>query len=142
MEPAGDLPTHRIRLRGPWEFEWLKAPAGLTDDRRNGRLALPSTWRGAFGPLAGTVRLSRRFGSPADPDPTDRVWLELSVPHAEASAMLNGDWLGTFPPGTARLDVTGRLAPHNRLDLDLSTDEPALPDASLPEVALLFEPSV
>lgn len=139
MPPADHPATHRIRLRGPWEFEWLKAPAGLAADRRTGGLKLPMTWQEAFGSLAGTVRLSRRFGSPEDPDLTDRIWLEIAIPHAEAAALLNGEWLGTLAPGTARFDVSGRLADRNRLDLDLRIDDAAPPNAPLPEVALLFE---
>lgn len=133
------MATHRIRLRGLWGFEWVTAPPALPSDRRVGRLALPTTWREGLGPHAGTVRLSRRFGRPPEPDSSDRVWLEIRCRGVHVTAVLNGDQIGASTEGALRVEVTGRLAARNRLDLDLSSDEPSGPDAPLPEVALAFE---
>lgn len=140
-EPPEDLAPHRIRLRGPWEYEWVKPPSGLAHDELSGAIRLPASWGDAFGRLRGTVRLSRRFGMPAEPDPADRVWLEVASP-AGVSVVFGGDWLGTVAPGSARLEVTGRLAHRNRLDIELSVDDPIARDRPLVEVALLFEPTV
>jgi len=138
-EPSDDIAPHRIRLRGPWDFEWIKPPAGLPRDETCGEIRLPISWADAFDGRLGTVRLSRRFGSPADPDPADRVWLDVASP-AGVSVVLNGDWLGTFAPGAARIDITGRLSHRNRLDLDLSVEDPIAGDVALVETALLFDP--
>lgn len=139
-EPPDDLAPHRIRLRGPWDYEWIKPPSGIPRDELCGEVRLPSSWADAFGRHLGTVRLSRRLGSPAEPDPTDRVWLEIASP-AVMSVVLNGEWLGTVAPGAARLEATGRLLHRNRLDVDLTADGPIDGDRLLVEVALVFEPT-
>lgn len=141
MPSYGGPDAHRIRLRGPWEFEWLKAPAGLPEDRRTGRLTLPATWAEAFGFAPGTVRLYRRFGRPAEPDPDERAWLEIAAPEGVLSASLNGDWLGTLAAGVVRFDVTDRLAWRNRLDLEVTTEEAPASPGPVVTVALVFEPT-
>jgi hypothetical protein len=131
-------PDHRIRLRGPWEFEWLKSSSGMANALREGCLELPAIWREEFGDALGTVRLSRRFGRPSGAQEPERVWLEIAS-ECEVTASLNGEWLGTFAAGAVRFDVTRRLSWRNRLDLDLTRDEPATLGAPLAEVALVIE---
>ena len=135
---ADDSPVHRIRLRGPWQFEWIECPSPASP--RSGTLDFPMTRDQAFGTAAGTVRLTRAFGRPADPDPSEAVRLEATSAYS-GIAIFNGDRLGEFTPGTVRFDVTGRLAFRNRLDLELRLEESAAPEAPLVEVALVFEPN-
>ena len=141
MPPSPGLPRgHRIRLRGPWEFCWVK-PAGRRDQPA-GEIRLPSRWKDAFGDARGTVRLSRKFNGPTGIEPGDRIWLEVAA-GGEAGVLLNGDWLGHVGPGViARFDVSNRIALHNRTELDLSREEAAASEVPIAEVALVIEPAV
>jgi hypothetical protein len=106
---------HRIRLRGPWEYE----TAGAAPAR--GKLPLP-------GPLAGTplashpgpVRLSRRFGYPGRIDPDERVWLLIEGLSVPATVELNGADLGQA--GSDGFDVTARLLPRNEVAVTLTVE--------------------
>jgi hypothetical protein len=100
---------HRIRLRGPWEYDAGEA---------HGKLALP-----AATPLAGAVRFSRRFGYPGRIDGDERVWLVLDGLAGPATVALNGTELGSAR-GDAEFDVTSRLQPRNEVAVTLS-DLPA-----------------
>jgi hypothetical protein len=113
---------HRIRLRGPWEFETTE---------RSGRLALPAPLADVC-PSAGEVRLRRRFGRPGRLDPGEVVWLFVEAPAAPLAVWLNGDRLGDCS-ADAEWDVTGRLDERNEL-LVVTTSTGAPPWA---EVGLL-----
>jgi hypothetical protein len=92
---------HRIRLRGPWEYQTAAA---------RGRLVLPAP----LAELDGMVRLCRRFGYPGQIDADERVWLVVERAARPLAATLNGEWLGDCE-GDAQWDVTRRLAPRNEL---------------------------
>lgn len=100
---------HRIRLRGPWEYE----AAGST-----GRVTLPVAL--ADTPLAshaGNVTLRRRFGYPGRIDPAERVWLVVEGPANPLALALNGEPLGECG-ADAEWDVTGRLNARNELRIE------------------------
>ncbi len=130
-DPESEAAGHRIRLRGPWEYERLGPSAGGVS--ASGRAVVPVT-RTEFGGSAGQVRFLRKFGRPASLGPQDRIWLELAADCA-VSASLNGLLLATFGPGRLSCDVTERLASRNRLTLELTLadaeDAQPLAEASL-----------
>jgi hypothetical protein len=103
---------HRIRLRGPWEYEAVgAAPA-------RGRLSLPGALAGT--PLAehaGPVRFTRRFGYPGRIDADERVWLLIEGLDSAATVRLNGADLGAATPDG--FDITSLLAARNELTIEL-----------------------
>ena len=128
-EPVPD--GHRIRLRGPWEYERLGSA-------ESGRVVFPSTWA-AFGGPAGTVRFTRRFGRPAGLT-DERIWLELTA-DGEVLVSLNGRPLGLFGRAMSSVDVTDGLALRNRLVLDLQPESDADADGTpIVEASLLIRP--
>jgi hypothetical protein len=107
---------HRIRLRGPWECEPLTGdpppPAR--------RMTLPCRWAdGGLADYAGRVRFRRRFGSPTNLDPGERVWLTFGGVEGNWTASLNGVVLGDGP----EFEVTSLLQPRNELIVEI--DGPA-----------------
>jgi hypothetical protein len=107
---------HRIRLRGPWDYE-ESGGAG------RGKLSLPAPLADHTGP----VRLSRRFGYPGRIDAGERVWLVLEGLAAPVTVVLNGAALGTAS-GDASFDVTALLKPRNELVVDWPGDAgPGMP---------------
>jgi hypothetical protein len=71
--------------------------------------------------FAGEVCLSRKFGYPGQIDSFERVWLTFAAIDGKASISLNGSTLGTAS-GPCEFDVTGRLKPHNRLEVLLMAE--------------------
>jgi hypothetical protein len=119
---------HRIRLRTPWECEplaWLpsQSEAALPP---SGRTAMPGRWanQGLAG-FAGRVRHRRHFGSPANLDADERVWLTFGGIADQADVVLNETCLGRNVRSNAEFDVTALLMPRNVLtvDVECSTDE-------------------
>jgi hypothetical protein len=119
---------HRIRLRGPWEYEPL-APSGPA-----GRLTLPCSWEETpLGAFMGRVRLRRRFGLPRQLDTFERVWLTCSGLARPAHLALNGEPLGEIADA-AELEVTPWLRPRNELAADFEFGTP--PSGPLGEFGL------
>ena len=120
---------HRIRLRGPWEYEVLRGAAG------RGKLTMPAPLSAT--PLAdhaGPVRFSRRFGYPGHIDPGERVWLLIEGLAAPATVTLNGADLGTATDNGA-FDVTALLGPRN----ELTIERPIAPGQGLPWTEVYLE---
>ena len=109
---------HRIRLRGPWEWE--------TDSGR-GSLTLPGVL-----PAAGRLVLRRLFGWPARIDAHERVWLILANLPSAAAVVVNGEELG-MAQDWDELNVTMLLRPRNVLLLTL---EVPLTQSSIGDVQL------
>jgi hypothetical protein len=116
---------HRIRLRGPWEFD------------------------------SATNCFTRRFHQPTGLSPTTRVWLVLNeVSTGEANSdeagadeanplariELNGQTVGQAIPGrSARFDITAFIKPQNLLSITLPhppAQVKASPDGPLSLVSL------
>ena len=133
--------THRIRLRGPWNCQWLDpsgetSAAGTPSDRPgkptgdSGRVNLPAGWQELVGRGVGCrLRLTRRFGRPTNLDADERVVLVFEDVVGLARIELNGQRLGEILPNQARaeFDVTSRLDENNRLTVEMSWDPSALP---------------
>jgi hypothetical protein len=102
---------HRIRLRGPWECESLRDPAG--------------------------TRFRRRFGYPGQIDDYERVWLTFAGLSGDVVVILNTQPIGSFQfDGTIRTgttyerDVTSLLLPRNELVIEVR------PASEQPEVVM------
>lgn len=117
-EKTGEHPAHVIRLRGPWE--------GL-----HGRVALPATWRSAFGESTDRATLSRRFNRPTSLGPEERVLLRIASPHRIVALRL-GDSPLALTEGIA--DITQILAASNLLTVQL--DRAGEPDTVALEAQL------
>ncbi len=103
---------HRIRLRGPWEYEVLDVPGGGAP--RAGRVMLPCPrWDGP----PGHVRFRRRFGYPGQIDAHERVWIVFDGLASPVRVSVNGTDLGMHFV-TAEVDVTQLLGSRNELTLE------------------------
>jgi beta-galactosidase/beta-glucuronidase len=119
---------HRIRLKGPWEYEWRSSSA--TADAataaigfpRTGRVKMPASWQDAFGDEAGEVKFRRRFQKPTNLDPHERVSLVFDGIGGTGRVALNGQELGsvTASDDTQRYDVTLLLQASNELLVELA----------------------
>ncbi len=129
---------HRIRLRGPWEFEVLEK---ISEDRTSdgstfasiGRAKLPTDWGETLGPIfRGTVRYRRRFARPTGLSSDESVWLTIAGADAEGMLRLNGQKLGTVEGYflDASFDITDRLEERNVLELDVRLPEMSEQDAA------------
>jgi hypothetical protein len=104
---------HRIRLRGPWEYEAHDVPVG--EESSAGRVIMPcDCWDGP----AGRVTFRRRFGYPGRIDSHERVWLVFDAVPTAMRVTVNGTDLGTHG-GTLEVDVTHLLGGRNELVADV-----------------------
>jgi hypothetical protein len=106
---------HRIRLRGPWDFEPQGAGAPPP-----GRLLFPAAWPDArLGDWSGRVVLRRKFGYPGRIDAHERVWLVGESVSGPAEVRLAGQALGLVTCDCFAFDVTRLLAQRNLLEIEL-----------------------
>src|SRR5438552_1503551 len=121
---------HRIRLRGPWECEPLarivRPPEGRSEARTDSlppprRMTLPGRWHeGGLTDFVGRVRFRRRFGSPRQLDPHERLWLTFAGAEASAEVWLNGHFLGRHQGSEAfEFEVTSLLQARNELIVEV-----------------------
>src|SRR6266404_2810562 len=111
---------HRIRLRGPWEFEPLEraSPPPGESLPPGGRMIMPARWsEGGLRGLAGRVLFRRRFGYPGRLDSTERVWLTFADMEGAAEVWLNDHLLGQRDGGLDpfEFEVTALLQVRNEL---------------------------
>src|SRR5262249_45873019 len=126
---------HRIRLRGPWDYEPLAraaGPAGTGADTADrplppgGKMTPPCRWsEGGLANFAGRVRFCRRFGIPRRIDVHERVWLTLAGVNGKADMLLNGEMLGHCPHESAAVEfaVTERLRERNELIVEVEATD-------------------
>jgi hypothetical protein len=106
---------HRMRLRGPWDFE----PQGASAPPP-GRLLFPAVWPDArLGEWSGRVVLRRKFGYPGRIDEHERVWLIGEGVAGPAEVRLAGQALGVVSGDHFAFDVTRLLAKRNLLEVEL-----------------------
>jgi len=112
---------HRIRLRGPWEYEPLSGPAPLPAP---GRMTMPCRWKdGGLAGFSGRVRFRRHFGYPGPIDDFERIWLTFTGATGSAEVRLNGQFIGRLPEGPAEYDVTSLLKDRNVLEVEIDGGE-------------------
>ncbi|MBI1310256.1 hypothetical protein GC176_03030 [bacterium] len=127
--------VHRMNLKGPWFYEWLDGPepaaAFLTRcaDRNSpqmstSRVRMPTSWLDAFGAVAGTVLLRRRFGRPSNLEAHERVYVTLDCVIGDAEIAVNGELVAAMTKSTEphSFDVTDRLDASNELSIKLTFD--------------------
>lgn len=149
------MAIHRIRLRGPWQYEprarWEFLPDGTRAETDRdlppaGMTAVPSDWSQT--PLGigfhGRVRHRRTFARPTRLEPHETVFLVVEAATAVGHVRLNGTPLGVVRgsgrPG--RFDITTLLRDRNELLIDVAqgpdhpTDQPVQPGGLTGEVRL------
>jgi len=124
--------VHRIRLRGPWQYQPLSRiqqsadgtfaeqtdslpPGGtITPPLDLGQTPLGRTYRGR-------VRYRRRFGRPAPIGPLELIYLVVPPLSSPAEIHLNGNLLGQVDPHAAagRFNITTQLEVRNELWIDI-----------------------
>jgi hypothetical protein len=135
---------HRIRLRGPWEFEprwrWARDEHGgwqqsSTDLPPGGTFMAPQRWSDVLGAgFRGCVRLSRRFHRPTGLEATSKLWLvvgDLAWPtevrlNEQVIAQIEDHADGERPAG---VDIGPIAAPQNVLVLNVTTPVTDLGDS-------------
>lgn len=115
------MPTHRIALRGPWEYRWHGRVAEELQGPGSGRVKMPTDWQALFGDHGGRARFRRRFHRPTNLEPHERVLIVLEHPLGAAGLQLNGHELGAVGHGEdfGRFDVTRILLPMNELVVEI-----------------------
>ncbi len=110
------MPSHSIRLRGPWEF--TATVAGQSVERT---LRLPGAWPEEWHDQRMTkVRLARWFHTPTGIEQAHAILITLDSPSVGGVALLNDAELGRFQPDeSAAWEVTSRMLRRNRLVLAL-----------------------
>ncbi|MEX0715666.1 MAG: hypothetical protein WD066_03730 [Planctomycetaceae bacterium] len=138
------MSVHRIRLRGPWKYEWFAArsdPPSLDSPATDpsavlvGVATMPARWDALFGRRAGRVRFRRVFHRPTNLDPDERVYVVVERLIAGATLELDGHRLGRIAPDEERgeFDITSLVRPNSELSIELAHD-PRADDARAGEV--------
>ena len=114
--------VHRIRLRGPWHYEWVTNPK---PDAVSGRVSLPQEWRELFGDSAGCVRFRRTFHCPTSLATTSRVDLVFEGIGGAVNVCLNGQELtqadNAIEEGLPiRFQIGDLLLPTNDLQVEVA----------------------
>lgn len=152
------MPVHHIRLKGPWEYEWLSSCAARSTEGEadetggtNGRVQMPCDWRALFGERAGRARFTRVFHSPSGLEAGDSVRLVFAGVGGTLNAQLNGkllvpasvDALNSVSSGLGSpveqpriaFEITSQLRGVNRLAVEVEFD----PQAQTESPGGLFE---
>lgn len=135
---------HRIKLKGPWEFQPLpEFPADCAakvPDR--GTVKFPAAWQDFLGDFRGQTRFLRQFNRPTNLEVHERVDLVLDGVGGHAVIRLNQQAVGEIAAaaGTGRFDITALLRPHNLLEIDVEwTGQSTGPGGLWAPVALEIE---
>jgi len=107
--------THRIRIRGPWQFRILQ-PAAPEEESQT--VTMPRDWTDDLGrDFQGVVEYSRFFNRPTNIDASTKLTLVFEQIIGDAEVTLNGEALVhlDWPNFPARVDVSGRLQNRNQL---------------------------
>jgi hypothetical protein len=113
---------HRIRLRGPWDFEILTSETPVPDSLTQGRMTMPCQLGAAgLAGFKGSLRLIRRFGMPRTLDATEHVWLDCAGAGNTLQVELNEQALGDFAGGFS-VEVTRLLRERNELRICLQAE--------------------
>jgi hypothetical protein len=119
---------HVIRLRGPWELAPLDGSASSV------RAEVPGDLGSLLGDgFIGPARLLRRFNTPTNLDPNERVYLIFADLDPAATLTLNGAPLPRPLQQTSleRHDITAALKTHNVVEIQLPLPCPPLGEVTL-----------
>lgn len=120
------MPSHRINLRGPWDYSWR--PSASNDADRDapltGTVTMPQDWQSLFGVVAGKAVFRRRFHCPTNLDANERVYLVATEIRGAGVVKLNEETLGRFDESdqSVTVEVTNRLNSFNHLCVEIEFD--------------------
>lgn len=126
------MPTHRMHLKGPWDFYWLDR------EEPDGRAVMPMSWRELFGAESGRVEFRRKFNMPTNLEAHEHVWIVFDGIGGESTVSVNRELLGHIAAdqSNAEFEITSLLNVHNELCVALSFDPARVP----PELGGLWGP--
>lgn len=137
------MPSHRINLKGPWDFEWLTPVIDTPnpDFPKSGTVSMPRDWQSIFGPNAGTVEFRRKFHRPTNLEPHERVMLVLTEVRGGGEVQLNEKFVGEFRSSSelVEFEIGPLLQPFNVLAIKITFDpqeQHGLPGGLFAPVAL------
>ena len=127
---------HRIRLRGPWQYEPLvryrQLEGGQIESQSDdlppdGRITMPADWSETLGAdFRGQVRYTRRFTCPTGLDPGTPVLLVIEAVNQTARVLLDERPLGEISgPNTPWQCAIGEYLSERHLlcvDVDMPLD--------------------
>jgi len=123
--------VHRIRLRGPWQYEPLtrltrdatgRVQSSGADLPPPGVMKMPADWGLQLGSdFRGRVRYRRHFNCPTALESHETVWLVIEAVDLSAEVFLSAQPLGTIQPDASatRFNVTALLRPRNELIVEV-----------------------
>jgi hypothetical protein len=117
---------HRIRLRGPWEYELVAESSRLPESLpARGRMTMPCRWgQGGLPGYAGRVCFRRSFSWPGRLEVYERLWLTFAGIHAAAEVWLNGQALGRQDqPGPFEFEVTSIIRLRNEMVVEVEAPD-------------------
>jgi len=119
------MASHRIHLRGPWDFVWR--PAGGTDSEtgsKSGTVTMPQEWRTLFGDVSGTALFRRRFHRPTNLELHERVMLVFTEIRGSGHVQLNGLSIGEFSAAgeLVEFEISTAMKPFNEVAIDIGFD--------------------
>ena len=119
------MPSHRINLRGPWDYRWLNGAAQPISAQ--GTVAMPCEWRNVFGLVCGTAEFRRKFHKPTNLESHESVVIVLTEVGGQGKASLNGVSLGEFSSAgdLVEFEITNSLSPFNELMIEVAFDPSA-----------------
>ncbi|CAN5190564.1 hypothetical protein BH10PLA2_BH10PLA2_13750 [soil metagenome] len=112
---------HRIRLRGPWEYEVVADTTATTPTPLTGKTTLPcSLAQAGLTNNPQTVRFLRRFGLPRFLDASEHIWLIVQPQASQTEVILNEYGLAHFVgSGQFAVECTTHLLDRNLLEIVL-----------------------
>jgi len=119
------MASHRINLRGPWDFSWRSDDlSGTVPVSKTGTVAMPKEWRELFGELAGTAQFRRKFHRPTNLEPHEQVLVVCKELRGTGSVRLNDVPVGSFTSaeGPVEFDISTLMKHFNELDVEISFD--------------------
>lgn len=110
------MATHRINLRGPWDYQFL--------GNQSGTEAMPREWRLLFGDRAGTATFRRKFHRPTNLDPHEQVLIVFTEVGGSGRVWINDQPVGDFTAHgeLVEFEITKLLKPFNELSVEIAFD--------------------
>ena len=125
------MASHRINLRGPWDFLWLRSTdISLVPISETGTVNMPKDWQSVFGLISGTSRFRRKFHRPTNLDPHEQVMIVFTEIRGAGTIRLNDQPVGSFTASerSVEFEITAFLKPFNELEVEIefaAKQEPA-----------------
>jgi beta-galactosidase/beta-glucuronidase len=136
------MASHRINLRGPWDYDWRET-GGDTDAAllKSGTASMPQPWDGLFGVRQGTAVFRRKFHRPTNLEAHEQVILVFTEVRGRGQAVLNQQTLGEFNGAgqTVEFEISKFMEAFNELTVEISFNpqrEPSSPGGLFGVVAL------